>query len=587
MKKIYLFIVLLFVSLGVLAKNLSANAQSTFIYGVSEQETYNYFDVITDESEKYNIKATMDYITSSYDYKTYTKVGVSCYFFTSTDESTSEIYYLSILSEYDSDKDLVDVTVFFAKDSDYDSSLCDYSSKEIIYECNYNPTSGEISTLYHEYGIFLPYSDFDYDSLICDITCGRMYFCSSDYEDDISDVIDDDFIFYVFDCIFARNYITFSPYSSYNYYYLVDFDCLETVAEIKSKIKGYDDTYGDVSSSLTVLYSEYDGENKQECGEYPLIFGINDSVRNSTYLKLIVRICDIDSPVIEKTQASIDVGMSKGDVTSDDILSCVEISDNDQITSVEVDLSNYTENKTTIGTYSVSVTAYDADENSTTATIDVNVVDNVAPTFTINTSTGRLYQYFTTQDEVSEEIIYSLITVTDNYDENPTVTITGLESIDYDNLVSAQYYVKFTAIDSAGNTATITLNIYITDEDYPTFNTSGLSSLIRLDPGLKLTKDEILEVLSPYVDCTKTVSTVESSYFDEDYPLDSYSFTVMYSDNTFETFTISFVDDDDISYEKTTTSTSSNTWLYAVISVSAVVLLACGIFIYKRLKKQS
>lgn len=595
MRKIYLFVGLLFLSLGLLVSNITVSAQ-WINPTIFECFSYNYFDVILDEDEEYNVKTSVEFIVETGIYCQFRRLGTSILFTDYNDRYNDVEYYLTFLVDYDSENESLDVSAFFALDSDYNNEICDYENKYIIYSGTYDIKTSTLNTITHrENGVYIPdYTNKENDYFICEGQTDRYFYSEcgerllevgiDQSNDELEDFYTENDYYLILSCIYCRNYKPCDSLDENDYYYLVNIDNLVTTDEIISNITVTDLTYGDITGSLRILYTEYEELDTEAIGDYVLILGASDIVANASYLKIIVKVCDIVSPTITKLENSIDVGMYNDEITSDEILTYVEIIDNDQVTNIEVDLSNYEENKTSIGTYSVSVTAYDADENFTTATIDVNVVDNVAPTITANTTSGQFSRTISTQDTLTLDMLYSFVTVTDNYDENPSISLTGYENIDFDKLIPANIILTYTATDSAGNSTTKNFYLYIEDLDYPTFVVSD--EIIELESGLTLTHDEIIDILSNYTDSAKTIATVASSYFDDEYPTESYKFTVMYTDDTIEVFTISFTGSDNTVYgNNTVSSTNNNSWLMVVASICGIILLASGIFIYKRLKK--
>ena len=98
-----------------------------------------------------------------------------------------------------------------------------------------------------------------------------------------------------------------------------------------------------------------------------------------------------------------------------------------------------------VGTYTVTFTATDANNNTATETREFKVIDTTPPVITVDDENNKY------EMRVFEEIPTFTATATDNYDEEVTVKITN--TIDRTNV--GTYTVTFTATDKAGNEAKV------------------------------------------------------------------------------------------------------------------------------------
>ena len=122
-----------------------------------------------------------------------------------------------------------------------------------------------------------------------------------------------------------------------------------------------------------------------------------------------------------------------------------------------------------VGTYSITYTATDKAGNSASIQRTVHVVlppDVTAPILTLNgESAMTLYQ--------GENYIELGATANDERDGNVSVAISG----NVDTSVVGQYTVTYTAIDSAGNSTTLTRTVNIVDVTPPVLTLNGESSI--------------------------------------------------------------------------------------------------------------
>ncbi|MED1107664.1 adhesin, partial [Bacillus paramycoides] len=157
---------------------------------------------------------------------------------------------------------------------------------------------------------------------------------------------------------------------------------------------------------------------------------------------------DTEAPVITAKES---VTVNVGDSLSAEQL--VTVTDNKD-PNPTITVGNYDTSKP--GTINVEVTAVDKAGNSATTTVTVTVVDpnadkdTEAPIITAKESVT-----VNVGDSLSAE---QLVTVTDNKDPNPTITVGN-----YDTSKPGTINVEVTAVDKAGNSATTTVTVTVVD----------------------------------------------------------------------------------------------------------------------------
>ncbi|MBY7113309.1 adhesin [Bacillus sp. 17RED48] len=200
------------------------------------------------------------------------------------------------------------------------------------------------------------------------------------------------------------------------------------------------------------------GYDTSKVGEIQVTVTATDASGNSSSTTVTVKVVekeeekDTEAPVITVKQ---DVTVHVGDKLSPESL--VSVKDNRDSNPV-VTVGAYDTSRP--GTLSVQVTATDNAGNSSTATVTVKVVekeeekDTEAPVITakqgVTVHVG---------DKLSPG---SLVSVKDNKDSNPVVTVGA-----YDTSKPGAISVQVTATDKAGNSSTATVNVVVLEKEKP------------------------------------------------------------------------------------------------------------------------
>ena len=117
----------------------------------------------------------------------------------------------------------------------------------------------------------------------------------------------------------------------------------------------------------------------------------------------------------------------------------------------------------TVGLYTQTYTASDSYGNTRTINYRYNVVDTVAPILSSNTQTFVV--------EINDSITYPTITANDAYDGVVAVNQSGT----VDNTTLGDYDIVYSAIDSSGNTSSITHTYSITDTIAPIMSSNTIT----------------------------------------------------------------------------------------------------------------
>lgn len=157
--------------------------------------------------------------------------------------------------------------------------------------------------------------------------------------------------------------------------------------------------------------------------------------------------------------------------------SLIEILDNvraedetDGEVEVHISNNNYTGYEYVIGSHFVTLYAEDKEGNKEEVTIDIRVIDNIAPTITGN---SKLISYMS--NPLIELAIRNELTVCDNYDTDIVITMiedgfTGHEQ------EMGEFYIKYVAIDNSSNKSEEFIMQIITKDDIKPI-ISGINSI--------------------------------------------------------------------------------------------------------------
>ena len=116
---------------------------------------------------------------------------------------------------------------------------------------------------------------------------------------------------------------------------------------------------------------------------------------------------------------------------------------------------------TTVGTYTVTYTATDLDNNTATATRTVNVVDTTAPVITVtgdNPATTELGETYTDAGATATDLSGAITVVTSGTVDTTTV---------------GTYTLTYTATDPSSNTSTTTRTVNVVDTTAPAITVTG------------------------------------------------------------------------------------------------------------------
>ncbi|MBC1558540.1 DUF5011 domain-containing protein [Listeria booriae] len=217
-----------------------------------------------------------------------------------------------------------------------------------------------------------------------------------------------------------------------------------------SGVSATDPEDGNLSSSVKITANDVDTTKE---GVYHVTYSVTDSDGNTTTKQVTVTVTSNDAPTITATDHTLKKGAKfdpMADVTATDaedgnLTKDIKITANDVDTSQE-------------GTYHVTYSVTDSDENTTTKQITVTVTSNDAPTIEATDHTLKKGTKFDPMSEVS---------ATDKEDGDMTKDI-KITANDVDTSQEGTYHVTYSVTDSDDNTTTKQITVTVTSNDAPT-----------------------------------------------------------------------------------------------------------------------
>lgn len=352
--------------------------------------------------------------------------------------------------------------------------------------------------------------------------------------------------------------------------HVVSVDNRLTIDEILARYSYQDNV--DNPGNLTVNY--YTTYNKNSSlGLTPLYIEVSDSCGNTSATLDYVYIHDFVAPTISTSQDTYEIEVNTI-LTSDQVKEYFKIEDNYtiQLGIKKTYEDNYNSNYNKLGNYTYSCTAKDQQGNSTTKTININVVDTTNPVITLKDGGSVIHA----NSELSNEEIYSLLNVSDNYD---TFTMDNIEiSTNCEGLEGVEYQISVTATDSSGNSTTETFSYYINDTTPPSIT---VRDVIYLEKDRKYTSEEMLAILKNaglISNSATNVNFIEENLISSDDNEDVYQVTYeeILEDGTINYGSLT------LKYQKDNTKNNS---IYYYIIPTSIIGLSIILFIIKKRKK--
>lgn len=276
-------------------------------------------------------------------------------------------------------------------------------------------------------------------------------------------------------------------------------------------IKVYDNVDGDLTDQIYIITDNYT-TNKNVLGTWSVKLGVEDSAGNVSEFTFNIQVADITAPVINGNTSKVQISYTQTyNITS--FKNSLTVSDNyDTIANSKITIKsdNYTANKTNLGTYDIVFEVADNSGNKSTFTKQIEVVDDVAPTWTGQNAYTKDATAVLTVDTIKANL-----SANDLKDGNRTAYITVKE----DNYTGkgnrvGTYSIIFEVADTKGNKSTFTVTIDVRDDIPGVWYIVNGSSFVLIPP-MKLTQNQIIELLQRTNQIQVTGTTNVNFFLDE------------------------------------------------------------------------
>ena len=199
-------------------------------------------------------------------------------------------------------------------------------------------------------------------------------------------------------------------------------------------------------------------------GSYTITYTARDSANNTATATVTIKVIEDDPPVItialHNNRDTIQTTRTKS-------IPIPTATATDQVDGTVNVVRSGTVDFNTVGSYTITYTARDSANNTATATVTIQVIEDDPPVITI--ASGAYNNRDTIKTTRTKSIPIPPATATDQVDGPVNVIVT--QSVDFNTL--GNYTVTYTAKDTANNTATATITIKVIEDDPPVITIAG------------------------------------------------------------------------------------------------------------------
>lgn len=279
---------------------------------------------------------------------------------------------------------------------------------------------------------------------------------------------------------FKNKFIPYTLESTFSEHELeLDYDNLPSIEELDNMFTATNPNKDGEQLEVITVSNNY----QQKVGNYQALYITNISKINSLlHVKINVR--DNTPPVIITDELRFSNNMR---ISEDFIRSQVEVSDNyDNLTYNDLMLVESTYNSNDkVGEYFITYELSDYSYNYVEKTIKLTIYDAIAP---IIQGPEALFVY-TMQSPLTNELITSKFSVSDETDSTDDLTLTIIENNYNETLDAGTYNIKLEASDTSSNISTKQIVIHVIDNSIGKF---VISPSINTFMNVLLTEDELI-----------------------------------------------------------------------------------------------
>ena len=336
-------------------------------------------------------------------------------------------------------------------------------------------------------------------------------------------------------------------FNGYKEKYTTNIDNPIPLQTILKSITALDETDGDITDKIEVIYENY-STNLNKLGSYIVMISVSDSLNNKTTLTLHIETQDFSPPIIDGINNYISYLSSPLNIET--IKSQVIVKDN-YYKNLEQELyvceDNYTLNKNKPGIYNIFLCVSDlSNNNSTPFKTVIEVKDDIKPIIE-----GLDYYTTSISSPISvQEIMYSLAAIDSNIDISEDIYILEDYYSTYKNTLGEKH-IFFEVSDAYGNISKpfkVTINLI--DDIPPTiFGLNNFTSYLSHPYSLSYIKQQLTALDNYDNDITHLLEIIEDTYTSNINNKGTYYLTLQVTDssnNKSEPFKVKIENIDDV-----------------------------------------
>ncbi len=271
-----------------------------------------------------------------------------------------------------------------------------------------------------------------------------------------------------------------------NMTHFVDYDNPLSFEDIKKRYQATDNVDGDITNRLS-FQTNYDPSHLN-IGTYYVLIQVSDEAKNITYAADLIHVKDFAAPKItlSKKEHIVEVHTA---FTSEDAKKLFSASDNHTpAASIQWTYNDQYQNKyNTLGTYTITATAQDLDNNTSSETLTIHVVDTTKPVITLAAGGDTILA----DHPLTDSEIRTLLKVSDNYYTLSTSQIQIVENT-CTGTQGKNYTLKVKITDGSNNTQEKTFNYYLSDTVSPIIM---VEKTLYVPLGSTYTNEQIINML--------------------------------------------------------------------------------------------
>lgn len=271
-----------------------------------------------------------------------------------------------------------------------------------------------------------------------------------------------------------------------NMTHFVDYDNPTSFEDIKKRYRATDNVDGDITNRLS-FQTNYN-PSQLKIGTFYVLIQVSDAAKNTTYAADLIHVKDFTPPKITLSEKEHIVEVHTV-FTSEEAKKLFSVTDNHTpAASIQWTYIDQYQNKyDTLGSYTITATAKDLDNNTSSETLTIRIVDTTKPAITLAAGGDTIIA----DHPLTDSEIRALLNVSDNYYTLSTSQIQIVEN----TCTGAQgktYKLKVKITDGSNNTQEKTFNYYLSDTVSPIIM---VEKTLYVPLGSTYTNEQIINML--------------------------------------------------------------------------------------------